>query len=54
MEKHICFGCMEELANAGVCPKCGFDNANSVIDPHHLIPGTARNNLPLCYRSCPR
>ena len=40
MEKHICFGCMEEIAQEGVCPKCGFDPAEYSTEPHQLSPGT--------------
>ncbi len=40
MEKQICFGCMEEIAAEGVCPKCGFDPAAYTVEAHHLIPGT--------------
>ena len=40
MEKHICFGCMEEIAQDGVCPMCGFDPANYSTEAHQLSPGT--------------
>jgi len=41
MEHDLCYGCMEHTgAQNTVCPACGFDPANYVIEPHQLKPGT--------------
>ena len=40
MENKICFGCMEETASEGICPKCGFNAAEYTTEPHPLNPGT--------------
>ena len=35
---HICINCMREKADNGVCPFCGFDEAQYEPSPHHLPP----------------
>ncbi|NTU77459.1 MAG: serine/threonine protein kinase, partial [Alphaproteobacteria bacterium] len=34
----ICINCMREKPNDGVCPYCGFDEAQYEPSPHHLPP----------------
>ena len=36
--EHLCINCMREKPNGGVCPFCGFDEAQYVPSPHHLPP----------------
>jgi serine/threonine protein kinase len=35
---HLCINCMREKADNGVCPFCGFDEAQYEPSPHHLPP----------------
>ena len=35
---HLCINCMREKTDNGVCPFCGFDEAQYEPSPHHLPP----------------
>ena len=35
---HLCINCMRDKADNGVCPFCGFDEAQYEPSPHHLNP----------------
>ena len=35
---HLCINCMHEKTDNGVCPFCGFDEAQYEPSPHHLPP----------------
>ncbi len=35
---HLCINCMREKPDGGVCPFCGFDEAQYEPSPHHLPP----------------
>ena len=37
---HLCINCMREKPDNGVCPFCGFDEAQYEPSPHHLPPRT--------------
>lgn len=41
--KWICYGCMSELEQEGVCPVCGFDIGSYVPETHYLSLGTVLN-----------
>ena len=35
---HLCIYCMREKPDSGICPYCGFDEAQYEPSPHHLPP----------------
>lgn len=39
----LCYYCMKETGNDGICPYCGHD-ANWTTEPHQLLPGTKLAN----------
>ncbi len=40
VERNICFGCMVDNPQGGICPECGFNPEEYTAEEHHLVPGT--------------